>query len=63
MEIKFNKQNILKNAGIECRDEKDYINYMKIMIEYLESHNKNYTQKQYFDITQIQEILQNIEFE
>jgi hypothetical protein len=61
MEIKINKQKILKNAGFELTDPRDYIRYMRQLVENLESHNKNYTKKQYFEITQLKEILENIE--
>ena len=61
MEIKINKEKIIKNIGIECTNDFDYIRYMKVLINDLESHNKNYTKKQYFYITQIKEILENME--
>lgn len=61
MEIKTNKEKILENIGIEFTNDFDYIKYMKVLIDDLESHNKNYTKKQYFYITQIKEILENME--
>lgn len=63
MNIKINKQEILKNIGIECTNLQDYIFYMQSLIENLESHNKNYTKKQYFEILELKEILNNIEIE
>lgn len=63
MNIKINKQEILKSIGIECTNLQDYIFYMQSLIENLESHNKNYTKKQYFEILELKEILNNIEIE
>lgn len=60
MEIKFDKKTILKNIGIEFKENFDYINYMQRIIEELERNNKNYTKQQYFYITEIKEILENI---
>lgn len=61
MEIKTNKEKILKNVGIEFTNDFDYIKYMRVLINDLESHNENYTKKQYFYITQIKGILENME--
>lgn len=61
MEIKINKKEIEKNIGIFCTDEKDYINFMQTIINDLYIHNKNYTKKQYFQLENIKEILDNIE--
>ena len=61
MEIRINKQKILKNAGFELTDPRDYIRYMRHLVENLERHNKNYTKTQYFEITQLKEILDNME--
>lgn len=63
MKIKIDKKEILKNLGIECISDFDYILYMKKLAEKLESHNKNYTKEQYFEILNILEILKNIEEE
>lgn len=52
MEIKFNKENILKSIGIECSCDKYYIAYR---------HNNNYNNKQYYMINDLKEILDNIE--
>lgn len=60
MEITFNKKAILKNIGIECVDDKDCIRFIKSLVDDLERNNKNYTKKQYFEIIEIKEILENI---
>lgn len=63
MEIKINKVKILKNIGIECVNEADYLEYVKQMIYDLSTHNKNYTKDQEWRILQIKEILDNMEVE
>ena len=62
-ELKINKSNIKNNIGIEFKNNNDYINYMQNLLEFLEAHNKNYTQKQYFKILELKEIIQNIKIE
>lgn len=61
MEIKFNKEEILKSIGIECSCDIDYIIYMQQLIDDLYRHNKNYNNKQYYMINDLKEILDNIE--
>lgn len=61
MEIKFNKENILKSIGIECSYDKYYIAYMQQLVDDLYRHNKNYNNKQYYMINDLKEIIDNIE--
>ena len=63
MKIDINKKEIEKNIGIFLTENQDYFTYIKVLIDKLESHNKNYTKEQYFEILQIKEILENIEIE
>lgn len=51
------KYNIIK---YEKNQLKTKINTIKEKINFLESHNKNYTKKQYYKIIEIQEILEQI---
>ena len=61
MEIKFNKEEILKSTGIECSCDVDYITYMQQLIDDLYRHNKNYNNKQYYMVSDLKAILDNIE--
>ena len=61
MKIRFNKENILKSIGIECSCDTNYLAYMQQLIDELYRHNKNYTNKQYYMINELKEILDNIE--
>jgi hypothetical protein len=61
MKVKVNKKDILKSIGVEFRNEYDYLLYLLQLIDYLYFNNKNYTNKQYYRIEEIREILQNIE--
>ena len=61
MKVKVNKKDILQSIGVEFRNEYDYLLYLLQLIDYLYFNNKNYTNKQYYRIEEIREILQNIE--
>ena len=61
MKVKVNKKDILESIGIEFKNEYDYLLYLLKLIDYLYFNNKNYTNKQYYRIEEIREILQNIE--
>lgn len=61
MKVKVNKKEILKSIDVEFRCEYDYLSYLLQLIDYLYFHNKNYTNKQYYKIEEIREILRNIE--
>lgn len=61
MKIKFNKENISKSIGIECNCDINYIAYMQRLIDDLSRRNKNYTNSQYYIITNLKELINNIE--
>lgn len=61
MKININKKDILNSIGIEFKDNKDYFVYMQELIDYLYFHNKNYTNKQYYKIEELREILNSLE--
>ena len=61
MKININKKDILNSIGIEFKDDKDYFVYMQELIDYLYFHNKNYTNKQYYKIEELREILNSLE--
>lgn len=61
MEIKFNKENILKSIGIECSCDMNYLVYIQQLVDDLYRHNKNYNNKQYYMINDLKEIIDNIE--
>lgn len=61
MKVKFHKKNILDSIGIEFKNDVDYYMYLLQLIDDLYYNNKNYTNKQYFNIEEIREILNNME--
>lgn len=61
MKININKKDILNSIGIEFKDDEDYFVYMQELIDYLYFHNKNYTNKQYYKIEELREILNSLE--
>lgn len=61
MKININKKDILNSIGIEFKDDKDYFVYIQELIDYLYFHNKNYTNKQYYKIEELREILNSLE--
>jgi hypothetical protein len=63
MKIKIDKESIFNSIGIEFENDYDYLLYLLKLIDYLYFHNKNYTNKQYYKIEEIREILENMEFE
>lgn len=63
MKININKKDILNSVGIEFKDDKDYFVYMQELIDYLYFNNKNYTNKQYYKIEELREILNSLESE
>ena len=60
-ELKINTKKLLKNAGIEVTNINDVILYMQNIIDDLESHNKNYTKKQYIQLKMLQDVLKSFE--
>lgn len=63
MQIKINKKNIKNETGINEMDEKDYLNYMYNLLYNLNTHNKNYTKEQEYEICTLKSIIENMEVE
>lgn len=61
MEIRFNKEKIIKLIGIDMNNNIDYLSYARQLVYDLYSHNKNYTKRQYYEIEELKEILDNVE--
>lgn len=59
--MKINYKKILENTGLNFENKEDLYFYIKNTIDFLESHNKNYTKEQYHRIIDLKEILENIE--
>lgn len=59
MKINFEKINELTKIGV-FRDSSLLV-YIQHTLDYLESHNKNYTKKQYHLISELKTIIENIE--
>lgn len=53
--VKLNKKK-LKNKGLNFKNKKDLFDFIKHKIEWLASHNKNYTAEQYYLIDMLNEI-------
>jgi hypothetical protein len=54
--MKFNKQ-ILSQNGFDKWNDNELIQMLKDKIQYLSSHNKNYTKTQYYLIEDIKDIV------
>lgn len=55
MKIKLDTKK-LNQKGFDFESEEMLINFIKHKIEWLESHNKNYTKEQYFIIDELKEV-------
>lgn len=53
----------LNNQGVFSHDYKEFFERLKSKIDWLESHNKNYTKQQYFFIYDLQAFLKSLEIE
>lgn len=53
----------LATYGFSFDDLSDMYLYVKSLVEWLESHNKNYTKEQYRKIDSLKEILDCIDYE
>lgn len=58
--LKINKEEMEK-YGFNFDSLEDVYFYMKNIIEYLESHNKNYTKNQYYKISTLKDIMNMID--
>lgn len=61
MILKLRKDKILEETGIKEMEDIDYLFYIIEEVDFLLSHNKNYTKKQEQILTDIKSILDNIE--
>lgn len=61
MILKLRKDKILKETGIKEMEDIDYLFYIIEEVDFLLSHNKNYTKKQEQILTDIKSILDNVE--
>ena len=59
MKIDFKK--LENETGIKNTNETDLILYIKNIIDYLATHNKNYNNTQHYKITLLQDIFKSIE--
>ena len=59
MKINFNKIN--ESTGIGVFRDSSLLVYIQHSLDYLETHNKNYTKKQYHLINELKTIFENIE--
>lgn len=58
MKIDFEKMN--EQTGLNINNISDLIIYIQHTLDFLESHNKNYTKKQYYLIDELKTIFENI---
>lgn len=58
--MKINKEKMQK-IGFEFESMEDVYFYIFYMIEWLESHNKNYTKEQYYRISIVNDILHSLD--
>lgn len=61
MILKLRKDKILEETGIKEMEDIDYLFYIIEEVDFLLSHNKNYTKKQEQILTDIKSILDNVE--
>lgn len=61
--MKINYNTIAENTGIMFENSNDLLLFIKNEIDYLFTHNKNYTSEQYNKIIDLKEIIDNIESE
>lgn len=59
MKINYDKINYETRAGLTRKEA--VLHYAQRLIEYLESHNKNYTKAQYEFICELKSIIDSIE--
>ena len=60
MDFKINYENILNDTGIKFDDIYSLLYFLQNNIDYLFTHNKNYTKTQYNKIIDLKEIINNI---
>jgi hypothetical protein len=57
----FNYEKLLKNTGCSFNDWNDLLYYLNNLLDYLTTHNKNYTKEQYNKIILINDIIKSLE--
>ena len=50
------RENIKARTGADFTDEADLISYILTSLDFLASHNKNYTKKQFWRIDELRDI-------
>lgn len=60
--MKINMSKVKEN-GFEFSSEENTLEYIKRKLEFLESHNKNYTKEQYYIICDLFSLVKCIEME
>lgn len=60
MKINMNK---VKENGFEFSSEENTLEYIKRKLEFLESHNKNYTKEQYYIVCDLLSLVNCVEME
>lgn len=61
--LKLNNEKLLEESGISFETMEDCFLYVSSLIDYLESHNKNYNKEQYHRILTLKNICRAIEIE
>ena len=61
LKLEINKNKLLNDVGLEFAHDYDILLYLIKSIDYLETHNKNYTKQQYQQILDIKYILDCLE--
>lgn len=60
MQLKIDYDKIANQTGLRFDDAADILYYLQSRIEYLATHNKNLTGKQYYAVCDIESILNSI---
>ena len=61
MKVKINKNKIKQISNLDMQFTYDYFLYMIKIVDFLATHNKNYTKEQYNYILDLQSILESLE--
>ena len=56
----FNYEKLLKNTGCSFNNWDDLLYYLNNLLDYLTTHNKNYTKEQYNKIVLINDIIKSL---
>ena len=58
--MNFNYEKLLKNTGCSFGSWDDLLYYLDNLLDYLTTHNKNYTKEQYNKIVLINDIIKSL---